>query len=252
MAPHKPKLRDLSRKAPSDEESDEVHAAFASNAASPLVIAILGQAMVEYELDRLLRSRFPRIDDSGWSELTEDRGPFRNFDAKILAGRAFKLYDDDTKDHLNRIRNIRNAFAHAKMLIAFDNPLVLKELRNAALPTRQHSRLRKEVSRVRSTKISGQESYRLLCVAVFIVLAKRQIRGLKASTKNYQRRMNRAEARNPFAKAMTQGFPAGLIGSSWQSRNAGPNRLARRLTGAIPLPTLADYVPTPPEGEDEE
>jgi hypothetical protein len=115
----KPKLSDLSRKALTREEKEVAENAFLTG--QPMVTALLGQAMVEYDLDRLLKTRFKKKDDDTWGELTGERGPLGSFSSKIIVGHAFDLFDDATRDHLDRIRRIRNQFAHARL--RFRGPL---------------------------------------------------------------------------------------------------------------------------------
>src|SRR5438874_8355917 len=43
-------------------------------------------------------------------------------------GYASSIYNEQVRDDLNIIRNVRNAFAHAKKLIDFDNEFVVAEL----------------------------------------------------------------------------------------------------------------------------
>ena len=47
------------------------------------------------------------------------------FSAKITAGRALGLYDEQVEDDLNRIRKIRNEFAHALLSISFENEVII-------------------------------------------------------------------------------------------------------------------------------
>jgi hypothetical protein len=117
----KPKLRDLSNLVLTREEEEAL--ATAAVHANPTVTAIMGAVMVEHELEGLLRSRLSKKDDDTWSDLTLDNGPFGTFHKKINAAYALGIYDDTTKQNLNIVRNIRNAFAHSKKLIDFDHPL---------------------------------------------------------------------------------------------------------------------------------
>lgn len=204
----KGKLRDLSRRDLTAEEEQAAYQAFLQG--GPTVTALLGQAMVEYELDRLLRSRFKRCTDEMWIRLTDDRGPLATFSARITMGRAFGLFDEAVEDHLNRIRKIRNAFAHAKHIIGFDNTLILDELRACKLPSRPHSLLRREITHVRSPKTAPDMAYRRLCMAIFVELIRRNTRGLNASARNYQRAINRRSRMNPYSNALTGAPPRGV------------------------------------------
>jgi hypothetical protein len=186
----KRKVRDLSRLDPTSEEVDAIIETFGNG--PPLVTAILGQALLELELDRMLRKKFGCKDDqSTWDSLTADNGPLGTFNAKIVCAYAFKLFGESTKDHLNRIRNIRNAFAHAKIPLTFENPLVLKDIRAAKLPPAKRSPLYGIVQQARSHKTTGMAAFIALVTAVFIVLSKRQIRSSQATSRNYRRAVTR-------------------------------------------------------------
>lgn len=130
----KPKLRDLGSHIPTDEEWDALHEAMFEG--PPMVTAILGQAFVEIELDRMLRKAFNKANDETWAKLTDDRGPLSTFYAKIVAGGALGLYDEYTEEYLDRIRKVRNAFAHSKLVIDFSQDLVIEEIRMARLPAK--------------------------------------------------------------------------------------------------------------------
>jgi hypothetical protein len=123
----KPKLRDLSRAKLTTEEQSLLSGEFFS--APPISAAILGAVMVEHELDACLRRRFTRISDEDWGEMLEDNGPLRSLHSKIILGHALHIYGDATRDNLNILRSIRNAFAHSKKLINFDHELIAAELR---------------------------------------------------------------------------------------------------------------------------
>jgi hypothetical protein len=126
----KPKLRDLSRIQPEFQEAMDVTNALGKEV-HPIATAVLGAVMVEHELETLLRSKFQRKDDKTWEMLVADNGPLNSFYSKIIAGYALGIYDEGMRNDLNIVRNIRNAFAHSKRLLHFDNPLIVKELEKA-------------------------------------------------------------------------------------------------------------------------
>lgn len=115
----KPKLRDYSHPSLTREERDTLRYAMASPDQPAIAIAILGCALVEHELDMLLRDRFKKNDDETWEALLDERGPLRSFHSKIVTGYALGTYDDKVQHDLNVIRTIRNAFAHSQKLLDF-------------------------------------------------------------------------------------------------------------------------------------
>src|SRR5215469_2652966 len=115
----KPKLRDYSRITLTTEESEQLRQLLSQLEQQSIANAIIGAVMVEHELDGLLRRRFKRKDDDTWEQLVSDQGPLTSFNAKIIAGYAFGIYDKKLRDDLHIVRAIRNAFAHSKKIIDF-------------------------------------------------------------------------------------------------------------------------------------
>ncbi len=182
----KPKLRDLSYIPPTAEEYDALRHAILT--APSITAAILGAAMVEYELETLLRSRFLRKDDGTWKELTTENGPLSSFYSKIIAGYAFRIYDEDTKVNLGIVRNIRNAFAHSKKLIDFNHDLIVDELKKAKGSRRFTKGYGAALQRSESRK---ENAYIFLCVTLTMQLARKKFRAARASTKREMNRLRR-------------------------------------------------------------
>lgn len=53
--------------------------------------------------------------------------PFKSFSAKIELGFAIGIYGPETKARLDRIRNIRNVFAHRSLPLDFSHPTLKAE-----------------------------------------------------------------------------------------------------------------------------
>lgn len=112
----------LSRRDLDDSELEDAINEFHSG--SDRVAAIMGSALVENHLVEGIRSC---LDDASneaalFHEVT---APFSTFGAKITAGRALGLYNKQVEDDLNRIRKIRNDFAHALLSINFENKAII-------------------------------------------------------------------------------------------------------------------------------
>ena len=108
----------LSRHDPDNEEfktvTNELHAG------SDRVAAIMGAALVENGLRKCIEAALVDPGDKA-ALFLEPGAPFHSFKARIVAGRALGLYDAETGADLDRIRDIRNQFAHALLSIDFDN-----------------------------------------------------------------------------------------------------------------------------------
>lgn len=203
----KPKLRDLSRIGPTDEEYDAVQDALGRDG-SPITIAILGASLVEHGLETELRNCFPRSDDETWRLLTDDRGPLGTFSQKITAAYGLGIIDDVIRDALNTIRQIRNAFAHTKRLIDFNNELITRELEKATLPPEERSKLYKNLSSVRAAPHGPKSAYEMLCLIVCMELFAEGSRRLEAKKVHLKAQLRRYRSR--LAEALKQASSDGL------------------------------------------
>jgi hypothetical protein len=222
-------LRDLSRIQPTDEERREVRQALARE--SPIATAILGASVVEYELEAELRARFRRSDDEAWKLLTGDNGPLGTFSQKILAAYGFGIADATIKDAMDTIRQIRNAFAHTKKLIDFENEIVVRELRAVSLPKAKRSVLYKDLFDVREFRGDPRIAYASLCLVVGMNLLDKRIKRAEAKTARLHARLRRQQ----FANALHQPpalRQAGLLGLLGGYRSADPTKT---ILGSIPL-----------------
>ncbi|HEY7243530.1 MAG TPA: hypothetical protein VH678_06550 [Xanthobacteraceae bacterium] len=189
------KLRDLSRLPPTPQEEDALTAAIAS-ATAPNAVAVLGAVFVEHELEVSLRRRFGRNDDDTWSKLLSDNGPLSSFFAKIIAGYAFKIYDEGTMENLHIIRNIRNAFAHSKKLLEFDHELIVAELGRTNVKPGTN---RKFYKMIRDGKYAPKEAYVTLCFMLAIEFLRKRGKANAAQTRRVRRRLRQ---RYPYAERL--------------------------------------------------
>jgi hypothetical protein len=89
--------------------------------------AILAAAGVEDGLEFAIHNQHMRgISESEVTSMFDSDGILGTFGAKIRMGHALLLFGDLTQDDLNCIRDIRNAFAHAKMALDFDHAAVIE------------------------------------------------------------------------------------------------------------------------------
>jgi|HubBroStandDraft_5_1064220.scaffolds.fasta_scaffold53754_1 DNA-binding MltR family transcriptional regulator len=224
----KPKLRDYSHMVLTPDERTTISAIANSPDQNPIVTAILGYVLVEHELDLLLRPRFKRRDDETWQALQDERGPLRSFYAKIAVGHAFGIYDDKLRNDLDVIRTVRNAFAHSKKLLHFDDPLIVPELLSARLLAAKF----KKSLQSHLTKPLASACFVIICLRVQTALLRKQFR---ASQARAYRQAQKRQARSPLVNALLGGPYAGLGGpysgvlhladpkSAAQSSRVGPN-----------------------------
>jgi hypothetical protein len=85
--------------------------------------AIVMASSVENAIEKLLRDNIRR---EGVSELFSPFGVLGSFSAKIDIAYAINLFGEKTKMELHIIRHLRNQFAHSRMPIQFNTPVVKK------------------------------------------------------------------------------------------------------------------------------
>jgi hypothetical protein len=86
--------------------------------------AILLACNTEIGLRYAIKRHLVPIEDEDTERTLFHSGPLRSFDAKIRMGYVMRLYGDQTRNNLDCIRFVRNAFAHATIPISFDTPEV--------------------------------------------------------------------------------------------------------------------------------
>lgn len=79
---------------------------------------ILLSANVEAALEKAL-TNYLFLSIQRDEQLFSENGPLSSFSNKILMGRALKIYGAETFHNLDRIRHVRNAFAHAHAPVSF-------------------------------------------------------------------------------------------------------------------------------------
>lgn len=89
--------------------------------------------MVERSLELAIASRLIKLSRRRFNDMFV-HGPMRDFEAKIRMGEALNLYDRAIKDDLNRIREIRNVFAHAVHPVKFTSARLRKHCSKLVAP----------------------------------------------------------------------------------------------------------------------
>lgn len=116
-------LKSILREMPTREGMKEVLAKLSDE--SDTTLAIVGATLVETALRMCLRVRmYSDLMPADELGLFEGDGPLATFSSKIRIGFAFEAVDPVMRDELNRLRTIRNAFAHSKSLLSFDLPAI--------------------------------------------------------------------------------------------------------------------------------
>jgi hypothetical protein len=84
-------------------------------------LAMMGASFVEKALEVAILSRLAPMNSEHRARLFEyaHGGPLCDLSSRIVLGRAMGLFGPHTFDDLHRIREVRNAFAHALWYITF-------------------------------------------------------------------------------------------------------------------------------------
>jgi DNA-binding MltR family transcriptional regulator len=99
--------------------------------------AIIKAADVEMALEGALAHRMVIDNEVDLKEVfVGESAPLGSLSAKIKVGYAFGLLRDNTRAELNRIRAIRNVFAHARRPIQFSTPEVATACASLITPDR--------------------------------------------------------------------------------------------------------------------
>jgi len=112
-------LKTLIDESPSKDELDALNAELGHG--SDRACALIAAATVESFLTNAILLKLENIDDKTVKKLKNQNGALSGFFSKIYLGYTLGLYDKATRDDLETIRNIRNAFAHASRPISFLN-----------------------------------------------------------------------------------------------------------------------------------
>jgi DNA-binding MltR family transcriptional regulator len=120
------RLKELSRAVPSETSTRAVMLALESqqHAFGDYSIAIIGSGLVEKALEAVILTRFIKPDQHTCVFDYDRNGPLSDLAAKIKIAHALGLFGPNTRDDLEHIRTIRNAFAHSLNLLRFETKQV--------------------------------------------------------------------------------------------------------------------------------
>jgi len=96
-----------------------------SDRAKIILLSSILDDLLEYRLSKRIK---PSINTEQTDYLFRFEGPLGTFSSRIELGYAFGFIEPDIASQLNTIREMRNACAHSKFVLSFDN----EELRNVA------------------------------------------------------------------------------------------------------------------------
>jgi hypothetical protein len=125
MASWRKALRDLTRRDPVvGKETMAVHNEL-YNVEGDRGAALIGGSMAENALETIIRTHLIPLGNDKLDELFGFESPIGSFSSKIKISFAFGFIEAKMRDDYDRIREIRNAFAHCKVFINFNTPEIL-------------------------------------------------------------------------------------------------------------------------------
>lgn len=119
-------LYELSRELPPEDEFDALINSLSEMEARGATLIIA--SILDSYLEHAISASFVEIGATKFNALFRDRqAPFSSFGNKIRVAHALGVFNDEIRAQLDRIRSIRNAFAHTMQAIDFDHPVISVE-----------------------------------------------------------------------------------------------------------------------------
>jgi hypothetical protein len=87
-------------------------------------LAIIEAVNLEYAIESAISTQLNLTKDRMEELFIGENAPISTMSAKIKLAHAIRIFGSNTRSDLDRIRSIRNAFAHAQKLIGFKTPEV--------------------------------------------------------------------------------------------------------------------------------
>ena len=121
-------LRRLTRSAPEPRQMERILDALRTD--TDLSVAIVGAALLESTLERVVIQQLKVSDPKLIEQLFENRGALSDFSSKITIAVAFGVISAADGAHLHTVRHVRNAFAHSRVPLTFATPEIEKEVQS--------------------------------------------------------------------------------------------------------------------------
>jgi hypothetical protein len=123
----KASLSDLSRERWTQEEHSAIAREFSEG--SDRAAALVGSSIAETGLVEAINSKFRSLTEAQKNNLFYGpTAPLGSFAAKIMLGYALGIYGAKVRSEFDKIRAIRNVFAHSPRPYSFDNPTLTHAL----------------------------------------------------------------------------------------------------------------------------
>lgn len=123
----KPTLQDLTREPITEADFPDIEREVIEGTDRSAALVLC--SIVDVALINAITTRIQLMSESEFDGLFFGAdAPLATLSAKIRIGKAVGLYQSKLEDGLNKIRRIRNAFAHSAKSLPFSHPLIAREL----------------------------------------------------------------------------------------------------------------------------
>jgi DNA-binding MltR family transcriptional regulator len=126
-------LKRLISRAPSSEELRDKRAKLFSEK-NDWTLAMTAASLLESTLEIAIEKNFRPLNASERRDLFDGTSPLTTFSAKIKMTYALDIIGRMTRDDMDCIRDIRNAFAHTRVDLSFDQEYVVRVCNKIKLP----------------------------------------------------------------------------------------------------------------------
>jgi DNA-binding MltR family transcriptional regulator len=95
----------------------------------PRGTVVLGHALIEDAVRSAIAHHMRPLNDGDFDQLFRGTSPLASLSAMTRVAYAFKIIGAKTKNDIDRLREVRNAFAHAQAILTFESKEVLEQLK---------------------------------------------------------------------------------------------------------------------------
>jgi DNA-binding MltR family transcriptional regulator len=91
---------------------------------------VLGHALIEDAMRSAIAFHMRTLGEEEYNQLFRGTSPLSSMSAMTRVAFAFKIIGTKVRDDLDRLRELRNAFAHAQVILTFESEPVLAQLKH--------------------------------------------------------------------------------------------------------------------------
>jgi hypothetical protein len=134
MSAWRKKLKALIRRMPDEQDGASKIVNEIYHAPGDRGAALVAGTFAEDALAGIIRARLVPLSNEKLEELFGFDGTLRSFADKIRVAYAFGFIDSEIRNDLDRIREVRNVFAHARTDVSFSTPEIVAACRGFHAP----------------------------------------------------------------------------------------------------------------------